>query len=180
MSDGDEGPRLVSVSEAVRLTGSSESTLRRLMAAKRIRPHRRRQGSRTVLRLDRRELLAVFGADDAPRAGPGSKAIADARDPRSTGGSSGGTGADTGGAAGVVAVLRDRVSAQEHELDGLRRELREAREKIEALRERIDALQEERAALLSGERPNALVRWVRGVREAAAELRRGPTNTKGG
>ena len=175
MSDAGEaeGPRLVSVAEAVRLTGSSESTLRRLMAAKRIRPHKRRQGSRTVIRLDRRELLAVFGAQDAPKAGPGSKAIAEARGPASTTGATGGTGTDSGGAAGVIAVLRDRVGAQEHEIEGLRRELREAREKIEALRERIDALQEERAALLSGDRPNALVRWVRGVREAAAELRRG-------
>ena len=168
-----EGPRLVSVAEAVRLTGSSESTLRRLMAAKRIRPHKRRQGSRTVIRLDRRELLAVFGAQDAPKGGPGSKAIAEARAPGASTGSTGGTGTDAGGAAGVIAVLRDRVSGQEHEIEGLRRELREAREKIEALRERIDALQEERAALLSGDRPNALVRWVRGVREAAAELRRG-------
>ena len=172
MSD-TEGPKLVSVAEAVRLTGSSESTLRRLMAAKRIRPHKRRQGSRTVIRLDRRELLAVFGAQDAPTAGPGSKAIVEARAPSATTGSTGGTGADAGGSTGVIAVLRDRVSAQEHELDGLRRELRAAREKIDALRDRIDALQEERAALLSGDRPNALVRWVRGVREAAAELRRG-------
>lgn len=157
-------PKPLVLTEACALVGVGETTLRRLIRAGDVKARQVKRGKRAVWLVDRDSLLARFGALDAPDVGPGARVIRAARHAAAA-------TAPASEPGEVVAMLRERVSAQEHELAGLRDELRQARVKLDELRDRLEAKDAELRALLTAPRAGALVRLVRDVRGALSELR---------
>ncbi len=155
---------LVRLPDAARMLGISPTTVRRLVTDGSVTAHRRTRGkgSREFVYVSLKALQAAYGATTPPEAGAGSQAIPRAR-----------REATAPPAPDLVAELRDRVSYLEHENANLRRDLDSTRADLRDAHAELRQVNAELRAAFAPPKDGVLVRWVRGVREAAAELRRG-------
>ncbi len=161
---------LISTSEAVKLTGASDSTIRRMIGAGELKATRKKRGKRTYVYIGRDEVLALFGARKPPDGGPGSQVID--RERGAAGATEGATMVASPGATnGTVAVLQERAGHLEAEKARLRDDLDRTRRELEEARADVRQVNAEMRAALTGPKPGALVRLVRGVRDVAGELR---------
>lgn len=164
MTEGD----LLHLPEACRLVGASDTTLRRLIAAGKLKAKREKHGRRVFVLVRRPDLLALFGTAEAPPVGPGAAVLK-----RGRGGNGGAT--ETPPPTNVVAALRAEVEAKDHDLEALRADLRTLREELrDARAERgrlldlVDRLERELAAERKAQRERGVRALLTDGAKAAA------------
>ena len=153
------GSELLSLPDACRAVGTSDTTLRRLIATGKLKAHRKQRGKRSFVYVRRPDLLALFGTADAPESGPGAAVLK-----RGRGGNGGAT--ETPPPAEMVATLRAEVEAKDRDLEALRADLKALRDELRearAERGRLLDLAERLERELAAERKAQRERGVRGL-----------------